>query len=178
MGASLSFPDLDLSFVPAVVAQDPHWIKCIELALRSKSEDQRYGSLIILNNHIIGEGWNRLLKKSEPFPFPTSFFLHAEIAAIGEAIGRNSEKGIAGATVYVAGFFVKSRRPLILKHITNTCVNCTKKYPRFKLNAAFISRFGWVQFSGEKAYQNALDNQKLRKEQKLSAGQLRMNISL
>ena len=131
--------------MPKVLLKDIYWQRCIELALRSGSENQRYGAIIARDDQIIGEGWNRLLGRKEPFPFKTSFFLHAEKAAIGNAILTHGQELLKGAVIYVAGFFYKERKPLILKPPnSNTCVVCTQHYPRFGLFGAFPKDHGWI----------------------------------
>ena len=86
MSKQLSMSDLDLSFVPEIALQDSLWKECMQLALKSGGKEQRYGALVVSGGKIVGRGWNRLLKKGEPFPFKTTFFLHAERAAIGNAM--------------------------------------------------------------------------------------------
>src|SRR5262245_66438821 len=89
------------------------WLRCLELACNSRSENQRYGAVVVLDGKVIGEGWNRLLGKGEPFPFKTTFFLHAERAAIGDALLRTGRKDLSGATIYVAGFLMPDARVLV-----------------------------------------------------------------
>lgn len=173
----LTLAELDLTAVPDYVFKDAYWQKCIELALRSRSENQRFGSLVVSGERIIGEGWNRLLGKGEPFPFKTSFFLHAEKDAIGNAILNVGEENIINAAVYVAGFFVKERKPIIFRRPTNTCTSCTKLYLRFGLEAAYLTLNGWITRSGKQAYQFALENQRIRKEKGLSIRQLRKELA-
>lgn len=176
---SLIYDDIDFSSVPKKILNHPYYQKCIELALKSKSEVQKCGAIIVSNGVIIGEGWNRLLGRNEPFPFRTSFFLHGEKAAMGDAILRYGQEKLKGATLYVACVFVKEIKALILKpSAKNTCTICTQHYPRFGLRAAFPRESGWVFTSGEQAYQNALESRKIIQAQKVSNKDYRLSISL
>jgi tRNA(Arg) A34 adenosine deaminase TadA len=104
MTKTIAIADLNLGIIPQAVRDDALWLRCMALACRSRSEKQRYGAIVILNGQVVGEGWNRLLQKGEPFPFRTTFFLHAERAAIGQAIQHlGSLESIHGASVLVAG---------------------------------------------------------------------------
>ncbi len=154
----VEYSDLDLSDVPQIVIEDEHWQKCIHLALRSKGKEQRYGARIISpGGEILGEGWNRSLLaggRMERFPFRTNFMLHAEIAAMEDAIWKYGEKALKGAILYDAGFFVDERKPLIRRgRPTNTCVRCTKHYVQFGLLCAHHVRRGLVNLSGRNGIQ-------------------------
>lgn len=174
---NLVFSDFKLSTVPEAVRTNDYWQRCIELALQGRSENQRYGALVVLDQKIIGEGRNRLLGRTEVFPFRTSFFLHAETSAIGAAILNVGEKNVAGATVYVSGFFVQEKKFLIIrKKVTNTCLSCSRLYQKFGLQAAFMTKDGWVDYSGEVALKNALENQELRRRLGLTKKQLRLKL--
>ena len=179
--SKLTIQDLNLSFVPQVTSQDPLWQRCINLALRSGSENQRYGALVVRNGKIIGQGWNRLLKKGEPFPFKTTFFLHAERAAIGDAMFAQTPDTICGAVVYVAGFLVKERHPLVRRAAMinmGTCVQCARLYANHNLSVAFMSETGWIHLSGPKALQNAEMNAHILKERGITRRQFRQEICL
>ncbi len=167
---------LDTSFVPKIVLDDPLWRRCMELALRSKGKEQCYGSVVTKNDKIIGEGWNRLLGRGEPFPFRTSFFLHAEKAAIGQALLR--EKNIDGAILCVSGFFVEERRPIIFKEPIGTCVNCAKLYPQFGIDIWCLTPQGRVLISGKSIYEIALAKTAERKKRNLTTKEFRTELSL
>lgn len=178
-GTVLAYDDIDFSRVPKKILNHSYYQKCVELALRSKSEVMKCGSIIVSDSKVIGEGWNRLLGRTEPFPFKTSFFLHGEKAAIGDAILKHGEKKLRGATLYVVCIFVKEKKPLVLKsNEKNTCVICCKWLPQFGLSVCFARENGWVNISGEQAYQNALESRKAIKSQKVSNNDYRLSISL
>lgn len=177
----IAFDELDLSFVPPDVLADAHWRRCIELALRSGSENQRYGALVLLDGKVVGEGFNRLLKKGEPFPFRTTFFLHAERAAIGDAMTRLGTTSLAGAKVLVAGFLVDGKRPLIRRASNEnrgSCVQCGGLYVRFQTSISLMSERGWVELPGAAALANARAATAERKRLQLSTAEFRRRICL
>jgi hypothetical protein len=181
MSRQICMADLDLNFVPASAQKDALWQECMQIALKSGSENQRYGSLVKLGGKTIGQGCNRLLKKGEPFPFKTTFFLHAERAAIGKAMQTVNSLDIGGAVVYVAGFLVRERHPLIRrtdKINAGSCVQCAKLYLKHNLSVALMTEDGWVKLDAEVALQNALNNAQILKERGISKRDFRREISL
>jgi hypothetical protein len=181
MAKQLSMTDLDLGFVPRGVLKDPLWQECMNLALRSGSENQRYGALVVRGGKIVGWGWNRLLKKGEPFPFKTTFFLHAERAAIGNAMLALESQDLGQAVVYVAGFLVRERHPLIRRSSrvnAGSCSQCAMLYVKHNLSVALMSEHGWVVLDGSEALQNALKNAQILKDRGISKREFRQEISL
>jgi hypothetical protein len=177
----LSISDLDLGFVPEIARNDLLWQQCMNLALKSGSENQRYGALVVSGGKIIGEGWNRLLKKGEPFPFKTTFFLHAERAAIGKAMLSLDRQDLGLAVIYVAGFLVRERHPLIRRSSNvnaGTCCQCAKLYVKHNLSVALMSENGWIELSGTDALQNALKNAQTLKDRGISKREFRQEICL
>jgi hypothetical protein len=179
---NLALGDLDYSFVPQGIRNDDRFQLCLRLALQSGGKNQRYGALVVRDDTILGSGGcNRLLKKGEPFPFKTTFFLHAERAAIGSAIMECGTQCISGATVYVGGLFVDSKRPQIRRaNMTDkgSCVQCARLYVRFGLSVAFMSEDGWVKLSGQESLTNALRNSASIKAAGISKAQFRRSICL
>lgn len=181
MSKTLIIDDLELGIAPDCVREDLLWQRCLSLAFKSRSEDQRYGALVVVNGQVVGEGWNRLLKKGEPFPFKTTFFLHAERAAIGDAMRFLGTEEISGATVHVAGFLVRERRPLIRRSSMidkGTCTQCARLYVRHGLSVALMSQDGWVELKGEKALLNALENASILRARGIGRRQFRTEICL
>lgn len=83
------------------------------LALAARAEVQNevpVGAVVVLNDEIIGEGWNRPISACDPTA-------HAEIVALREAAARVGNYRLPGATLYVtiepctmcAGAIVHSR---------------------------------------------------------------------
>jgi tRNA(adenine34) deaminase len=69
--------------------------KALELARRAQAEDEvPIGAVVVLDNNIIGEGWNRPIAASDPTA-------HAEIQAIRAAAAKLGNYRLSGATLYV-----------------------------------------------------------------------------
>ena len=69
--------------------------RALELARRAEGEGEvPVGSVVVLNNSIIGEGWNRPIAASDPTA-------HAEIQALRAASSAVSNYRLTGATLYV-----------------------------------------------------------------------------
>jgi len=155
----LIFDDLDLSFVPSVVRCDSLWQRCISLALQSRSEDQRYGAVVLdCNSQMLGSGHNRRLGRGEPCPFRTSFFLHAETDALRHTLLTHREEVIHGARLAVAGFMVRTRRPFIRRQATlheGSCVRCARLNVRYGVSPLIITEEGWKELPNTTALENA-----------------------
>ena len=69
--------------------------RALELARRAQDEGEvPVGALVVLNNDIVGEGWNRPIAAADPSA-------HAEIQALRDACARTGNYRLTGATLYV-----------------------------------------------------------------------------
>ncbi len=69
--------------------------RALELARRAEQEGEvPIGALVVLQNEIVGEGWNRPIAASDPTA-------HAEIQAIRSACLSLKNYRLTGATLYV-----------------------------------------------------------------------------
>jgi tRNA(adenine34) deaminase len=69
--------------------------RALELALRAQAEGEvPVGSVVVLDNNIVGEGWNRPISSCDPTA-------HAEIQAMRAAAGALKNYRLTGATLYV-----------------------------------------------------------------------------
>jgi tRNA(adenine34) deaminase len=69
--------------------------RALELARRAQEEGEvPVGSVVVLENRIIGEGWNRPITASDPTA-------HAEIQAMRAAAAALGNYRLTGATLYV-----------------------------------------------------------------------------
>ena len=173
--------DLDLSIVPESLRKDYVYKECIRLATQSRSENQRYGAVIRVRSSFphLGAGFNHRLPKGETCPFKTSFFLHAEADAIRDALTRWHFIHLAGATLYVAGFLPRERRPLIRKRnklSMGSCPSCAKLYLQYGLEVAIPSSIGWVRRSGLEALQTAQVTEGYLKREGISKRDFRKSI--
>ena len=75
---------------------DDHWMRCaLERACQAEKEGEvPVGAVVVLDNEIIGEGWNQPIGLSDPSA-------HAEIAALRAAARRQRNYRLPGATLYV-----------------------------------------------------------------------------
>ena len=77
-------------------------LRGVELALNSKSTRARFGALVIApDGRVIGEGWNRASTKLERQLVRVGIILHAEQAALAQALARG--ESVEGARVYAVG---------------------------------------------------------------------------
>jgi hypothetical protein len=183
----LRLEDLDLSIVPAFILRDRIWQECMRWATQGRGKEQRYGALCIRGREILGGGRSRLLGRNEPFPYKTSYFLHAESAALGAALlnlqsqASTNSVDVSGATIYWAGFLVKDRIPLIRRagfENMCSCVRCPALLTRFGVNLAIMTEHGWNLFTGEENLFYAKKNAKLIRERNLSTTEFRRIICL
>ena len=69
--------------------------RALELAKRAQDEGEvPIGALVVLNQEVLGEGWNRPIAASDPTA-------HAEIQALRSASLRKQNYRLPGATLYV-----------------------------------------------------------------------------
>jgi tRNA(adenine34) deaminase len=80
------------------MTQDPdiRWMRCaLELAERGAEQDEvPVGCVIVRDNAVIGEGWNRPISTNDPTA-------HAEIIALRDAAQRMGNYRLTDATLYV-----------------------------------------------------------------------------
>jgi tRNA(adenine34) deaminase len=80
-------------------AVSPHDLAFMQhaLALANRAEEEGevpVGALVVLNNEVIGEGWNRPILSHDPTA-------HAEIVALRAAAAKLGNYRLTGATLYV-----------------------------------------------------------------------------
>jgi tRNA(adenine34) deaminase len=69
--------------------------RALDLARRAQEEGEvPIGSVLVIENEIIGEGWNRPIAASDPTA-------HAEIQAMRAAAAKRGNYRLTGATLYV-----------------------------------------------------------------------------
>jgi tRNA(Arg) A34 adenosine deaminase TadA len=138
-------PEENLEIQSPKIFSDKIYLECLRLAIQSKAEDERYGSVLIKNGKIFGRGYNRAI--SHP-----SFRLdriirqgyanHAEIEAMNSALSK--KHNIKGTSIYVAGYFPKENGLLFL-HEEFTCPKCAVIMQKYDIDTLFVpSAMGWV----------------------------------
>ena len=69
--------------------------RALELAMRARDEGEvPVGAVVVLNDAVAGEGWNRPIAASDPTA-------HAEIQALRAAAAKLGNYRLTGATLYV-----------------------------------------------------------------------------
>jgi hypothetical protein len=112
--------------VEAPILNDPFYIECIRLAEFSRSEQQRYGSLLTKDRVILGRGYNRatnhpsFTQKLERIIYQ-GYANHAEIEGLNDALMRGHD--VQNAEIYVGSYFPKENGLLFL-HNEYTCLKC------------------------------------------------------
>jgi tRNA(adenine34) deaminase len=78
------------------MGSDPIYMRrALELAQRAQAEGEvPIGALVVLNDEIVGEGWNRPIAAHDPTA-------HAEIQAMRAAAGKIGNYRLTGAILYV-----------------------------------------------------------------------------
>lgn len=81
---------------PADLSQDEHYMRqAMLLARRAEAEGEvPVGALLVLEDEVIGEGWNRPISSHDPTA-------HAEITALRAAGLRRQNYRLPGSTLYV-----------------------------------------------------------------------------
>ncbi len=78
------------------MSRDESWMRrALELAARAEAEGEvPVGALVVREESVLGEGWNRPISAHDPTA-------HAEILALREAAARAGDYRLGGATLYV-----------------------------------------------------------------------------
>jgi tRNA(adenine34) deaminase len=77
------------------MSDERHMRRALELAQRAQEEGEvPIGALVVLNDEVIGEGWNRPIAANDPTA-------HAEIQAMRAAALFQKNYRLTGATLYV-----------------------------------------------------------------------------
>lgn len=139
------------------LSRDPVYQRCLELARKPKSSIMRFGALIIKDGRIIGEGWNRRVRKGEKPPFPVGYAYHAEQAALADAI--NSGYDPSDAAMYIAGEFADGSTYLPTERFF-TCVTCANKLVQFRMQVFIPVIDHWEGMTAEEAQASAKELKK------------------
>jgi tRNA(adenine34) deaminase len=79
-----------------MIVQDEHWMRqALQLAARAQAQNEvPVGSIIVLNDEVIGQGWNQPINLQDPTA-------HAEIMAMRAAAKHINNYRLLNATLYV-----------------------------------------------------------------------------
>lgn len=141
------------------IFSDKYYLHCLDLAKTSKGSE-RYGSLLIQNNKIIGEGHNRAIVhkyfKLERI-LRQGYANHAEIEALNQALFKEEE--VEGSDIYCAGYFPDLKE--LFFHEEYTCTKCTPHLEKYGIKNIFLpTPSGWVKRPFKEAKEEAKKYQK------------------
>lgn len=79
-----------------MIPSDAHWMsRALDLARHAESQGEvPVGAVVVLNDELIGAGWNQPIRSHDPTA-------HAEIVALRAAAARLQNYRLPGATLYV-----------------------------------------------------------------------------
>lgn len=134
------------------IFEDYLYLLCLSLASMSKSDGERYGSVLVKDDSVLGMGYNRAI--AHPYfhldrPIRMGYANHAEIESINDALLNGYD--VEGADIYVAGYFPKphngflGKNRLFLKDgAWYTCVRCPKYMEEYSIKNVIVpSPSGW-----------------------------------
>jgi deoxycytidylate deaminase len=124
------------------VAENRYYRACLDLAVRSKGET-RFGSLVVKNGRILGRGWNHFARPEEG-PIRMGYAFHAEVAAMNDALSRGHS--LAGADIYVAGYFAKGGNLYLPTTAHFSCDRCPKYMGEQGIRGVYIPNAGGWRF--------------------------------
>jgi hypothetical protein len=142
------------------IFKDDLFLLCMGLASHSKSDGERYGSLLVKNGKILGRGYNRAI--AHPYIhleriIRMGYANHAEIEAMNDALMEGYN--IKGADLYVAGYFPEphtgfsGKNRLLLKDGPwFTCVRCIPYMEEYGIRRIIVpTTRGWGELSIDEA---------------------------
>jgi hypothetical protein len=95
----------------------------MQLALKSKSKTQRYGSLLLKDGVIIGRGYNHRNNGIELIDMRKgNLGNHAEVHALDDALRGGFD--VRGSTLYAAGYFPNTGLLFIREELSYSCEEC------------------------------------------------------
>ena len=135
------------------IFEDELYLTCINESVKSKSDSERYGAVLVYNDNIIGKGFNRRIIPEDTIRM--GYANHAEVNTINDALLNNTF--LEGSVIYVAGYFPKEGY-LFLKEESAvfTCKYCPKHLINYGIDTIYTpSLDGWKLISSEEALSQA-----------------------
>lgn len=160
--------------------EDDFYVRCLQVASGSAGTGERYGSLLVRDGDILGEGRNRRVSKPDFVPriVRQGYANHAEVEALNAALMREADgfKGLKresafageldpeefssarGADIYVAGYFAKGGFLDIRDGPLFTCRRCPKVLDSYGIGRIFTpTPQGWASLTVDEAEECSLD---------------------
>ena len=128
------------------ILDDDLYQRCISLAMRSRSGSERYGSLVIRDGEILGEGYNRAIAHPSfgrlERILRMGYANHAEVEAMDAAL--RAGHPLEGADVYVGGYFVETGALYVKSRAHFSCTRCVPFFERYGIRQVVVpTPRGW-----------------------------------
>lgn len=137
------------------IVKDPLFIRCLSLAALSKGTTERYGSLLVKDGEVLGQGYNRAIAHPSfgrlERILRMGYANHAEVEAMDQGLQSLGVDTLEGYDIYVGGYFPKPMedfeqpgRLFMKKGAVFTCVRCIPYFERYNLRNIFVPTLnGW-----------------------------------
>lgn len=146
-------PELEDLVGETKIFSDKYYLFCILQASLSKGPTQRYGSLLVKDGEIIGEGYTRSISNkgfSLERKIRQGSANHAPIEALNDAFIKGNENKIEGSEVFEAGYFTESGKLYLKENYTCTkCPPILKKYGVINIYTPMPG--GWIKKTVDEA---------------------------
>ncbi len=132
------------------ILKDEYFQRCLTLAFNSKG-DERYGSILVKNEKIMGEGFNRATvhkKFKLERKIRQGYCNHAEVEALLDSLKKQYDVFLGD--IYCAGYFKKEDK--IFFQNEYTCTICPPHLETYGIKNIFLpTPEGWVKRPLDKA---------------------------
>lgn len=158
------------------IIHDPWYQLCLHEAMQSKSSIERYGSVLVNNEQVIGRGHNRRVSKSDE-GVRMGYANHAEVEALNDALRNGYET--QGSKLFVAGYFPENGSLHIRDSLNYTCHKCPKYLKEsgvIEIHVPLI--LGWKALSIDKALECAQEFKKNPHKKRLSIGKSQLKLDM
>lgn len=138
------------------IIQDEYYRRCLENAIKSKSDSERYGAILVKDGKILGEGYNRAISHTYfklDRILKQGYANHAEVEAMNNALEK--EYDITDSDIYVAGYFPKTGILFFKEEFT--CKLCLPYFKKFQIRNIFVPLpSGWKKRTEEECEKDSL----------------------
>ncbi len=159
------------------ISYDSLYKECIALATNSHSVEMRFGAIILKDDKIIGEGWNKLVnqKKTGKLPIVMGYANHAEVSAMNDALLNGFD--LKDAEIYVAGYFPQDKTLYIPDNAYFTCTHCPVYFEKYGIKEVSVPlRNGWTGMSIEDAKESSRTFYGKSQEKRETVGKTRFTL--
>lgn len=149
------------------ILKDPLYIRCLSLAALSKGQKERYGSLLVRDGEVLGQGYNRAIAHQSfgrlERIIRMGYANHAEVEAMNDALQSLDVERLDGCDIYVAGYFPKPTedfeqpgRLFLKEEPSYSCVLCANHFENYNIRNVYVPmQQGWTALSVAEAKSKA-----------------------